>query len=202
MDWHWQWGEELSVDYDVRYKAGERQDTAVFHLHEYSLVAVALGMRLSDAEDTLCSGCIVFLFFRKQFNSWIRSLVNWQWKKNWWAVPKNRQSKDFANQESSTSFNSVTFKKSKRVLGHWYVVKQSLAYGFWLSQKITADLTCKKQSRVNDLIMNERKTLHMNRILVAMHYEWTQDYCGPGNVVGWGQEWGRGAVREGKAEKP
>lgn len=70
MDWRWQWGEGLSVYGDVRYKAGERQDAAVFQLHEYSLVAVALGMLLSDAENTLCSASIVIPFSRKQFNSW------------------------------------------------------------------------------------------------------------------------------------
>lgn len=48
-----------------------RQGAAVFHLHECSRVAVALGVPLSDAEDTLCSICIITLVFHKQFNSWI-----------------------------------------------------------------------------------------------------------------------------------
>lgn len=69
MDWHWQWGEDLPVYCDTR--LGERQGAAVFHLHECSRVAVALGVPLSDAEDTLCSICIITLVFHKRFNSWI-----------------------------------------------------------------------------------------------------------------------------------
>lgn len=47
------WREDLSVSYDVRYKAGPRQDAAVLQPHEGSVVAAALGMILSDTEDTL-----------------------------------------------------------------------------------------------------------------------------------------------------
>lgn len=69
MDRHRQRGEELSVYCDARCKAGERQATAALCLHECSLVAAALGVLLSDVEDTLCGACIIILFLCKQFNS-------------------------------------------------------------------------------------------------------------------------------------
>lgn len=133
MDWHWQWGEELSVYCDARYKAGERQATAVLCLHECSLVAVALGILLSDVEDTLCGACIIILFFCKQFNSWIRTiLLSGRGKTLVNHSKKNRQGEVFAKlkKQHTTSVGAWQIRKTRERsdLGGGGLVKQFIAY--------------------------------------------------------------------------
>lgn len=60
MDWHWWEGEELPVCYDEKYKAGERDHTAMCHLPEDRLVAVALGALLTDVEYTFFASINTF----------------------------------------------------------------------------------------------------------------------------------------------